>query len=188
MLHCRGADRPNWLIFLKTRPGKAHALWGGMRHLKTCLAVVATLAALPAFATGERIFIASQGVAADQLKETLCLSMECAASKDGVEVTVTAKAAHDAIELKVVGADGAVRLTQRVPALDDGRFSSTDLVSSTSKIFKAIESPQLMAEQQAHEKAEAARAKLDAKQAKAKAKALASAKLKKKNGLRLAAR
>lgn len=166
-----------------------------MRSLKTCLALAATLAALPAFATGERIFIASSGAASDQLRETLCFSMECVKSKDGVEVIVSARSAGDAIEVRVTGADGAVRLSQKVAALGDGRFGSTDLVSSTTRIFKAIEQPQLAAEQRAEEKAEAQRAKLDAKdakvakkaKAKAKAKALAS-KLKKKQGVRLAAR
>jgi hypothetical protein len=158
-----------------------------MRHLKICLTVVAALVALPAFATGERIHIASQGVPADQLKETLCLSMECVPSKDGVEVTITAKTVGDHIELKVVGADGAVRLSQRIAALEDGRFSSTDLVASTSKIFKSNETPQLVAEQQANDKAQADRAKLNAKKAKAKAFA-AKMKKKSKSGLRLAAR
>lgn len=162
-----------------------------MRSLKSCLALAATLAALPAFATGERIYIASQGAASDQLRETLCFSMECTKSKDGVEVVVTARSSGDAIELKVTGADGAVRLSQKVAALDDGRFGSTDLVASTTKIFKAIEQPQLAAEQRAEEKAQAQRAKAESKDAKvakkAKARALA-AKLKAKKAVRLAAR
>jgi hypothetical protein len=162
----------------------ARAMWEGMRHLKTSLALIAVLAALPAFATGERIFVTGQGPAVDQLKETLCLSMECVASRDGVEAVVTAKAAGDNIELRVTGSDGSVRFTQRIAALDDGRFGSTDLVSSSSKVFKAIEQPQLVSEQHAQEKAELARAK-EAK--KAKLKALAAKKANKK-ALRLAAR
>jgi hypothetical protein len=174
---------------LGSHGGMAHAMWEGMRHFKTSLAVIATLAALPAFATGERIFVSGQGAAVDQLKETLCLSMECVASKDGVEAVVSAKVAGDNIELRVTGSDGSVRMTQRVAALDDGRFGSTDLVSSTSKIFKAIEQPQLASEQHAQEKldkAQAAAAKLEAK--KAKQKALAAKLAKKKNGKLLAAR
>ena len=163
-------------------------MWEVMRHLKTSLALIATLAALPAFATGERILVTGNGPAVDQLKETLCLSMECVSSKDGVEAVVSAKAAGDNIELRVTGSDGSVRLTQRVAALDDGRFGSTDLVSSTSKVFKAIEQPQLTAEhtaQEKKEKAQALAAKAEAK--KAKAKALAAKKANKK-ALRLAAR
>jgi hypothetical protein len=163
-----------------------------MRPSPKTLAVVAALIALPAFATGERIHIASSGAASDQLKETLCLSMECQASKEGAEVIVTARAAGNGIELKVTGADGAVRLSQRVPALDDGRFGSTDLVSSSTKIFKAIEQPQLAREEATEQKAQAARAQeqkvADAAKAKqAKQKALAS-KLLKKKGKLLAAR
>jgi hypothetical protein len=163
-----------------------------MRSLKTSLVLVAGLIALPAFATGERIHIASTGDASEQLKETLCLSMECQASKEGVEVIVTAKAAGNGIDLKVMGADGSVRLSQRIAATDDGRFGSTDLVSATSKIFKAIEQPQLAREEAVAQKAAAAREQeqkvADAAKAKAaKQKALA-AKLMKKKGKLLAQR
>jgi hypothetical protein len=164
-----------------------------MRSVPTTVAVLAALLALPAFATGERIHIASSGAASDQLKETLCFSMECQSSKDGVEVIVTARAVGGSIELKVVSPDGTVRLSQRVAAEDEGRFGSTDLVSSTTKIFKSIEQPQLAREEAAAEKANAERAqaeKLAASQAKVKqqkTKALAK-QLKGKKGKLLAAR
>ena len=159
-----------------------------MRSLKTTLTLVAGLIALPAFATGERIHIASSGAASDQLKETLCLAMECQGSKDSVEVIVTARAAGNGIEVKVTGADGAVRLSQHVAAIDDGRFGSTDLVAATSKIFKAIEQPQLVREEVAAQKATASREKemktADAAKARAaRQKALASKLLKKKGKL-----
>ena len=163
-----------------------------MRSLKTSLVLLAGLIALPAFATGERIHIASSGEASDQLKETLCLSMECQPSKDGVEVIVTARAAGNGIDLKVTAADGSVRLSQRIAATDDGRFGSTDLVSATSKIFKSIEQPQLAREEAAALKASASREKEEkvavaAKAKAAKQKALA-AKLMKKKGKLLAQR
>lgn len=166
-----------------------------MRNLSTTVFLIANLVSLPAFATGERILIASTGAASDQLKQTLCIAMECVGAKDGIEAMVTAKSSREGIEVKVVGMDGAVRLNHKAPVLDDGRFSATDLVSATTRIFKAIESPQLAAEQAKQDKAEAQRVKEDkaeklAKAAKAKAaksKALA-AKLRKKGALRLAAR
>ena len=57
-------------------------------------------------------------------------------------------------------------------------------MSSTSKVFKAIEQPQLGVEQAKAEKAQLAATKA-AKKAKAK---MLAAKLKKKHGVRLAAR
>ena len=118
-----------------------------MRNLISSLAVVVALAASPAFATGERIIVGSGSEAAEQLKQTLCIAMECVTSRDGIEASVSVRPGRNEVEVKVLGADGAVRLTQRVPALADGRMSATDLVSATTKVFQAIESPQLVAEQ-----------------------------------------
>ena len=108
-----------------------------------------------AFAVGERISV--KGELGDQLRETLCVSMECAA--DGSDATVSARVVKNQVEVKVLGADGRVRLEQKLPANAEGRLSSTDLVAATSAIFKAIESPTAAVEaKSAPEKAETKKA------------------------------
>ena len=59
----------------------------------------------------------------------------------GFSATVESVALKNAVELKVTGADGAVRTVQKVPLTDSGRVSSTELVAATSVVIQAIENP-----------------------------------------------
>lgn len=158
-----------------------------MKMFIKTLPLLTLLAGAPALATGERIALPSQGEAADQLRQTLCISMDCVSDRDSAEATVSVKASGSSIEVKVVGADGQLRLTHRAPA-QDGRFSATDLVSATSKVFQAIESPQMLMEQKAEEKRAAERSRAEAAEKKSKAKKAVAKKPTKKKAVHLAAR
>lgn len=160
-----------------------------MKMFAKTLPLLTLLAGTSALATGERITLSSQGEAADQLRQTLCISMECVADRDTAEAMVSVKASSGSIEVKVVGADGQLRLTHRSPA-QDGRFSATDLVSATSKVFQAIESPQMLLEQKAEERRSAERTRAEAaeKKTKAKVKKAVARKASKKKAVHLAAR
>ncbi len=149
-----------------------------MRSFIQSLLVVAGLVSMPAWAVGERIIVS--GAADAQLKETLCISMECVSSKSGgYSALVESKTLKSGgVEIRVVGADGKVRTTQRVPMSDQGRLSSTDLVSATSEIVTAIEDPNHRAK--ADEQAAAKPAKKKVKLAKKHSHGL--------KGIRLAAR
>ena len=100
------------------------------------LLVLATLAALPAWAVGEHISVT--GPAKEQLSETLCISMEC---KAGNDFTVSSKLVGEQMELRVVGPDGTVRLTMKAATNGQGRMSSCDAMSATSQLVHAIETP-----------------------------------------------
>ncbi len=151
-----------------------------MKHTLSMAVVLAGLMAMPAWATGERIVVT--GASEAQLKETLCISMECVsqaqARSSGYSAMVESKATKNGVEIRVLGADGKVRTSQKVPMNDSGRLSSTELVSATSEIVSAIEDPNR-------------RAKVSEEKAEAPAKAKKSAKMAKKHtlkGIRLASR
>lgn len=106
-------------------------------------ALTLALLAAPAWATGERLLVS--GPAAEQLKETLCVSMDCLSLQEsrerGLDATVEAKAAKDTLLIEVSGANGKHYATVKAP-LTEGRLGSTDLVSATSAIIRAIENPE----------------------------------------------
>jgi len=148
-----------------------------MKHTLSIVAVLAGLMAMPAYAVGERIIVT--GASEAQLKETLCISMECVsqgqAKASGYSAMIESKATKTGVEIRVLGADGKVRTSQKVPMGDSGRLSSTDLVSATSEIMTAIEDPN-------H------RAKAEEKTEKAPAKSKKVAKKHPMKGIRLASR
>lgn len=76
-----------------------------------------------------------------QLKETLCVSMECVGRGEAAQATVVATPVKDKLEVKVVGMDGRVRRVEKVAVDADGRVSSFDLVSATAQLLYAIENP-----------------------------------------------
>lgn len=95
------------------------------------------LVAAPAWAVGERISLPKGGAYADQLKETLCISMECGS---GTDASITAKVIKgNKVELKVFAPNGALKATVTAPLTDDGRISSMDLVAATSGLIAGIE-------------------------------------------------
>lgn len=136
--------------------------------------VLLALVAAPAWAVGERISLPKgDGAYSEQLKETLCISMECGVGSDA---SITAKVIKgNKVELKVFSASGALKATVTAPLNGEGRISSMDLVATTSGLIAGIEG---------HEPANAAPA---VKEPVAKKKALA-AKAKKKAGWKLAAK
>lgn len=107
------------------------------------LPLILALLASPAWATGERVLVTGQG--GEQLRETLCVSMDCVTVQEsrsrGLDVTVEAKAAKGSLRIEVSGANGKHYATVKAP-LTDGRLGSTDLVSATSQIIRAIENPE----------------------------------------------
>lgn len=99
------------------------------------LALLTTLVALPAFATGERIVVSG---AAAPLEQTLCLQMTCV--HDGAkDFVVTGTPVAGAIEIQVTTATGQRRLTERVAMTEAGTIGSMDLVRLTAQVFTAIE-------------------------------------------------
>ncbi len=99
--------------------------------------ILAFLASLPAWAVGEHISVT--GPARDQLKETLCISMECVPGAS--DFTVSSKVVGAQMELKVLGPSGEVRLTLKTPVSDNGRLASSDAMTATSQLVHAIETP-----------------------------------------------
>lgn len=99
------------------------------------LTVAALAASLPAWAVGEHISVT--GPAKEQLKETLCISMEC---KAGADFTVSSRVVGSQMELKVSGPSGT-RFTTLLPLNGDGRLSNSDAMTATSQLVQAIESP-----------------------------------------------
>src|SRR5512138_2093135 len=142
--------------------------------VRLSLVMVALLSA-PAWAVGERISVPKGVSFAEQLHETLCISMECGAAVDG---SVTAKVVAGKAEIKVFNNAGQLKGTITAPLNNEGRISSMDLVAATSGIISAIEGPM------PKEKVAAAE---PTKPQKASKKALA-AKAKKKSGLKLASK
>jgi hypothetical protein len=125
--------------------------------VRTFLVLMAVTAA-PAWAVGERIIIPSAAQPfGDQLKDTLCVSMDCVQDKSaGLDATVTGKVLKgkkgDQVELNVISSTGAVKATVKAPLADNGRISSMDLVTATSAIIAAIEGPEPKAKAAAADK------------------------------------
>jgi hypothetical protein len=161
--------RENGDLRCPTRQGAAHAHAGAMRSALLLLA----LSAFPAWAVGERIALPQGAPFGDQLKETLCISMECGSA---VDANITGKVVKGKAEIKVFSPTGALKATVAAPLNAEGRMSSMDLVAATSAIIAAIEAP---------EPSKAAAKELAKKDAK---KYAAKSKAKKKNGVRLAAK
>jgi hypothetical protein len=109
--------------------------------LRTAL-FLAVLIAAPAWAVGERIVLPSGGAFAEQLKETLCISMECVGKGGAVDATITGKLKGDKVIIEVIAPSGVVKAKITAPANDAGRMGSTDLVSATSAVIAAIEGPE----------------------------------------------
>jgi len=86
----------------------------------------------PAWAVGERILLAKGDAFADQLKETLCISMECGT---GVDAKVSAKVIKgNKVEIKVFSPTGALKATVTAPLNAQGKISAMDeSVQSTMK-------------------------------------------------------
>lgn len=134
---CKGVNPLDLLI------GAPLALWAVMIR---ALTFTALLAALPAWAVGEHITVT--GPAKDQLKETLCISMEC---KGGGDYVVSSRVVGAQMELKVSGPSGP-RFTTLLPLGEDGQLSNSDAMTATSQLITAIENPNAV--KQAAEKAE----------------------------------
>ena len=143
--------------------------------VRLSLVLVALLSA-PAWAVGERISVPKGVSFAEQLHETLCISMECGGA---VDASVTAKVVGGKAEIKVFNNAGQLKGTITAPLNNEGRISSMDLVSATSGIISAIEGPM------PKEKVAAAE---PTKAAKTSSKKALAAKAKKKSGLKLASK
>jgi hypothetical protein len=92
----------------------------------------------PAWAVGERVSLPKGQPFIEQLRETLCISMECGA---GMDASITAKVIKgNKAEVKVFSPSGALKATVTAPLGADGRISSMDLVAATSGIIQGIES------------------------------------------------
>ncbi len=110
------------------------------------LTFAALVASLPAWAVGEHITVT--GPAKDQLKETLCISMEC---KGGGDYVIASRVVGAQMELKVSGPSGP-RFSTLLPLSEDGRLSNSDAMTATSQLIQAIENPAAL-KQAAPEKA-----------------------------------
>ena len=100
--------------------------------------VLMAMVSAPAWAVGERISIPKGQPFTEQLRETLCISMECGA---GADASITAKVIKgNKAEIKVFSSSGALKATVTAPLGEDGRISSMDLVAATSGIIQGIES------------------------------------------------
>jgi hypothetical protein len=104
--------------------------------------LAALLFSVPAWAVGERITVT--GPLRDQLSETLCVPMECGTA-DGA-ISIVSRAAADGVVVKVLGADGTVRWSQKLTVNDEGRVPSMELITASTAMVKAIEAPQARAE------------------------------------------
>ncbi|MBL8951271.1 MAG: hypothetical protein JNK82_10870 [Myxococcaceae bacterium] len=148
--------------------------------VRSALVLMSLMVAAPAWAVGERVALPKGLTFSEQLKETLCISMECGS---GVDATVTAKVIKgNKAEIKVLSPAGVVKATVTAPLDEEGRLSSMDLVAATSGIIQGIEGTAKAAEAPAPAPA----AKV-AKGSKASKKSLAS-KLKSKKAMKFAAK
>lgn len=117
------------------------------RTLNALATLLTVIAAGPAWAVGERLLVGgAEASAVAQLKETLCVSMECVGDirSMGVDVTVEAKVAKGLLQIDVASASGKHYATVKAE-LTDGRLGAMDLVSATSQILRAIEYPEARA-------------------------------------------
>ena len=79
--------------------------------VRTALVLMTVLVAAPAWAVGERVSLPKGLPFSEQLKETLCISMECGA---GTDATVTAKVIKgNKAEIKVLSPSGCLLYTSR---------------------------------------------------------------------------
>lgn len=106
--------------------------------MRPALIAVLVVVAAPAWAVGERVLVTS---AAEPLKETLCVSMNCVSS-GGRDATVSARPVKGGLEVTVKSAGGDVKLVHLIPSGEEGDLSSIDLVRASSLVVKAIETPQ----------------------------------------------
>jgi hypothetical protein len=137
--------------------------------LRSVLVLMAVTAA-PAWAVGERVSLPSNGAIADQLRATLCISMDCS---QGGDASVTAKVLKGKkVELKVFSPAGKLKTTIKAPLDASGLMSSTDLVAATSGLIAGIEAPE----------------KTDKEKTDKEKKSAAAPKAKKKAALKLAAK
>jgi hypothetical protein len=104
-----------------------------VRYLTMAMAMLAT----QAWAVGERVAIV--GPDAEQLKEQLCISMECVSPKANPDAVISTRHAGAQTQLEVKAADGTLRLSRALPLNDSNRLSSMDQVSATASIVSAIE-------------------------------------------------
>ena len=95
------------------------------------------LASAPAWAVGEHIAVT--GPAREQLRETLCISMECGPGAS--DYTVTSKLVGEQMELKVLGPNGTVRFTLMTPTSGAGKLSASDAMNASTRLVHAIENP-----------------------------------------------
>ena len=123
----------------------------GPSMLRSTLLLAFSMAA-PAWAVGERIVLPTGGPFAEQLKETLCISMECVAKSDAVDATIVGKLKGNKVVLEVIAPNGTVKAKVTAPANDAGRMGSTDLVAATSAVIAAIESPERTSVEQPEKK------------------------------------
>ena len=99
--------------------------------------VLMVMVSAPAWAVGERISLPKGHPFTEQLRETLCISMECGA---GTDASITARVIKgNKAEIKVFTPSGNLKATVTAPLQDDGRISSMDLVAATSGIIQGIE-------------------------------------------------
>ena len=126
---------------------------------RSLLVLIALLSA-PAWAVGERISFAPGPDYVEQLRDAVCISMECSR---GGDADIKVKTVKGRAEIKVVSPGGAVKGTVSVPLNDDGRLGSMELVAAVSGIIQAIEG------KNAHQSPEA-KAEKPAKKSKAKSK------------------
>jgi hypothetical protein len=112
------------------------------------LTFAALVASLPAWAVGEHITVT--GPAKDQLKETLCISMEC---KGGGDYVISSRVVGGQMELKVSGPSGP-RFSTLLPLGEDGQLSNSDAMTATSQLIQAIENPNALKKAEASEKPE----------------------------------
>lgn len=106
--------------------------------MRSALVAVLVVVAAPAWAVGERVLVTT---AAEPLKETLCVSMNCV-SAGGRDAIVSARPVKGGLEVTVKSPNGDVKLVHVIPSGDEGDLSSIDLVRASSLVVKAIESPQ----------------------------------------------
>jgi hypothetical protein len=116
--------------------------------MRTALLLM-TMVSAPAWAVGERVVLPDASLPfAEQLKDGVCLSMECVEGSRGFDAKITGKLIKgkkgEQVEVRVLSAAGKVKATLTAPA-HEGRMSSTDLVSLTSAVVHAIEAPERVA-------------------------------------------
>jgi hypothetical protein len=113
--------------------------------MRTALLVLA-LSSTPAWAVGEKVVLPDASLPfSEQLKDGVCLSMECVEGRGGFDAKLTGRRVKgkkgEQVEVRVLSASGKVKATLTAPA-HEGRLSSTDLVSLTSAVVHAIEQPE----------------------------------------------